>query len=135
MSSAAMLETVTPEWLTDRMGAARRWSTEALTKLLDAPVLARLAALWPALPTGQHAVVKHRVLLALLTIKTPFAEDVLAGARALVATALADSSADAQVSAGGAGGARLALPLPPTPLRPPRRSPTAHSHRARPRSW
>jgi hypothetical protein len=98
MSSAGMLENVSEAWLQERMGASKRWSADALALVLDAPLLARLASLWPKLPTGQHAVVKHRILLALLTIKTPFTEELLAGARVLMACALQDESPDSQVS-------------------------------------
>ncbi len=97
MSSSGLLEHVTPQWLQERMGATRRWGADALSVLLDGPFLQRLRTVWNALPGGSQAVIKHRLLLSLLTLKTPLSEEALNGARALVATALLDKSPDAQV--------------------------------------
>lgn len=98
MSSLGILDNVSPEWLQEKLGSSRKWSSDSITKTLDGPMLQRLSDLWPTLPGGQQVVVKQRILFALLTLKTPFAEDVLTGARNLLATALKDASPEAQVN-------------------------------------
>jgi len=98
-SSSGILDTVSVEWLIERMGANRRWSSDSLALILDNPLITKLIMLWNSLPsTGQQNIIKHRLLLSLLTIKTPFPEDTLAAARALVATALNDQNGDTQVN-------------------------------------
>ncbi len=99
MSSTGVLHVVTADWLRDRLGPSRRWGGDAMTKLLDAPMLHRLRELWPTLTGSKYFVVRHRLLLALLTIKTPIEEGVLAEARALLLTALQQSAQDGQVRA------------------------------------
>lgn len=98
-SSSGIIDTVSVEWLIDRMGSNRRWSSDSLSLVLDYTLLSKLIMLWPSLPsTGSQLVIKHRLLLALLTIKTPFPEATLAAARSLVATALNDQTSDGQVN-------------------------------------
>ncbi len=97
--SSYIIDSVTVQWLVERLGPTRRWSSDALAAMLDGPLLSRVSSLWPRLPTAAGlAVVKQRLLLALLTARTPLAEDTLAGARALVAVALRDAGPDAEVS-------------------------------------
>jgi hypothetical protein len=125
MSSSGIIDSVTPAWLQDRMGAARRWSSDALALVLDGALLSKVALLWPSLPSGgPHAVVKHRLLLALLTLKTPFEEDALPAARTLMATALWDKSADAQVR----NRRRTRARWPRQPLSPPHIPPPSPPH-------
>ena len=78
------------EWLHQRLG--RKWSADALSSLLDAPLLARLAELWPAIPHALSPALKPRVLLELTCLKAPIAADVAAGARRLLEVAAADGT-------------------------------------------
>jgi hypothetical protein len=105
MTSSGVLNIVTSPWLVGRMGPLRTWAPDTMANLLDAPLLTRLRELWPTLPSAQYdAVVKVRMLLHLLTLKTPYSAAVLAEARALMATALADGGRE-----GNAGGQAVTL--------------------------
>lgn len=126
MSSAGLLEIVTPEWLVHRIGPTKRWSADSLSNLLDPPLLEKLRLMWaagelpgsqlsthtnsssssssgagraqgqgvldPAAGPSHDAVVKHRVLLSLLSLRPPIPDEVLLQARALVAVAALDAS-------------------------------------------
>ena len=112
---------VKPSWLLARLGPTRpRGCTDTLTPLLTAPLLVHLASIWEAGladPPLPFALVKQRVLLSLLTLRTPWAEGVEAAARDLVSEALRCACAaeggatdgGAMGSSAGGGARRLQL--------------------------
>jgi hypothetical protein len=116
------LSLIKPSWLLSHLGPARpRFSGDALAPFFArhgaSSLLRHLLSLWPSLadPPLPFALVKQRVLLSLLTLRSPWGEGVEAAARELVAEALrsccpsgGDSAARLQLI-----GAALALALRP----------------------
>lgn len=104
MSSISIL---TKEFLLTRLGPSKHWQSDALSRLFSndsISIFHRLAQLWGELPeNAAGCVVKHRILLCLLTIplkislSRPSNQTVMDAARALVVLGLKEQSENAKL--------------------------------------
>ena len=104
MSSISIL---TKDFLLTRLGPSKHWQSDALSRLFSndsTSIFHRLAQLWGELPeNAAGCVVKHRILLCLLTIplkislSRPSNQTVMDAARALVVLGLKEQSENAKL--------------------------------------
>ena len=93
-------------FLLSRLGPTRNWQSDALSRLFtsDSTILVRLIQLWKELPDNSAGyVVKHRILLSLLTIplrlslSSPSNQSALDAARSIIVLALQERSDTAKI--------------------------------------